>query len=156
MLPTNCVRMRRRHRTRTRRAYMPGGSSTETFLNKSQTNPAISKNRTNSDDCLCRRIAAFWACLCGVHAKEAMQGPLGLFELPTVHQEGPRIHPSIRRHYTCLHDHTKAEQSRARAELTVQTGKLVRFDRKLVKTDQIQISNQRRQFNRFPPVSRSV
>lgn len=47
-----------------------------------------------------------------------MQGPLGLFELPTVHQEGPRIHPSGV--YTCLHVHTKeAGQGKGRAELTV-------------------------------------
>ena len=33
------------------------------------------------------------------------------------------------------------------------SGKSVRFDRKLIKTGQIQISNSRWQFNRFPPVS---
>jgi len=36
------------------------------------------------------------------------------------------------------------------------SGKPVRFDRKPVKTGQIQISNYRWQFNRFPPVSRPV
>ena len=36
------------------------------------------------------------------------------------------------------------------------SGKPDRFDRKPVKTGQIQISNYRRQFNRFPPVSRPV
>ena len=36
------------------------------------------------------------------------------------------------------------------------SGKPDRFDRKSVKTSQIQISNYRRQFNRFPPVNRRV
>jgi len=36
------------------------------------------------------------------------------------------------------------------------SGKPLRFDRKPEKTDQIQISNKKRQFNRFPPVSRPV
>ena len=59
---------------------------------------------------------------------------------------------------------TAAEQCRAGVFFTTGevkpppsgSGLPVRFDRKRVKIGQIQISNYRRQFNRFPPVSRPV